>query len=107
MASASDWSPYFWKYFLRDPAEHAGEACGRLAVFRQIRSTQQVLADFRSGVQGHLLDADHEHDLRRRPAAIELDALMHGGRTSGTGILDAGGGLEAQWPDRPAAPATR
>ena len=43
----------------------------------------------------HLLDADDEHDLGRA-GGDGADALVHGGRPRGAGVLDAGGGLEAQ-----------
>ena len=56
---------------------------------------REVAADLLARRRRHLLDADHEYDLR----ALGLDRLhrlLHGGGAGGAGILDAGRGLEAQ-----------
>ena len=79
----------------RDLAEHAGEAALDALLLVDIGAAQERLADGGAGELGHLLHADHEHD----PGGPGLDrpqALVHGGRAGGAGVLDPGRGLEAQ-----------
>src|SRR5712691_6926560 len=85
----------FLEIGLRDLAEHAGKTAGGVAILRQIRRAQQVPADLRWGRPRHLLDADHQHDLRstRRNGP---DALMHRRRTGRAGVLDPCRRLEPQ-----------
>ncbi len=85
----------FLEIALRDLAEHAGETPGGVAVFRQIRRAQQVAADLGCGRAGHLLDADHQHDLRGT-GGNGPDALMHRRRAGRAGVLDPRGRLEPQ-----------
>src|SRR6185437_7901730 len=85
----------FLEIALRDLAEHAGEAADGVAVFRQIGCLQKILADLCARGARHLLDADDKHD-PCRAGGDGADALVHGGRTRGAGVLDAGRGLEAQ-----------
>ena len=85
----------FLEIGLRDLAEHAGKTAGGVAILRQIRCAQQVAADLRRGRPRHLLDADHQHD-PGRTRRNGPDALMHGRRSGGAGILDPRRRLEAQ-----------
>ena len=85
----------FLEIGLRDLAEHAGEAAGGLAVLGQIGGAQQVPADLGGRRPRHLLDADHQHDFRSA-RGDRPDALMHGGRSGGAGILDPCRRLEPQ-----------
>ena len=78
-----------------DLAEHAGEAALDALLLVDIGAAQQRLADGRAGKLGHLLHTDHEHDAGG-PGLDRAQALMHGGRAGGAGVLDPGRGLEAQ-----------
>ena len=79
-----------------DLAEDAGEAAVDVGLLAHVGRLEQVLADLGRGRRGHLLDADHQHDARglRRD---RLEALMHGGRAGGAGVLDPHRALEAQF----------
>jgi hypothetical protein len=108
-ASASDWSPCFWKYcwairpktpanleiLLGDPAEDPGEAAFDLAFLLQVGGLEQHPADLRPRDAGHLFHADHQDEA----GFFRLDGLqplVDRRRARGAGVLDVGRRLEAQ-----------
>ena len=80
---------------LRDGREDAREAAFDLSILLAVARAEQDVAHLRPRRVGHLLDADHEHDA---PAFRfdEVETLVNGGRAGRAGVLDPGGGFEAQ-----------
>ena len=78
-----------------DLAENTGKAAVDIGFFAHVRCLEQVAPDLGSGRRRHLLGTDHEHDAGSLGGDC-LEALMHGGRTGGAGVLDPAGAFEAQ-----------
>ena len=78
-----------------DLAEYPGEAAVDLGFVTDVGRLEQIAPDFGRWRRRHLFDADHKHDARCT-RLDRLDALMHGRRTGGAGVLDARRALETQ-----------